>query len=99
MTDYAPPDPHPPVVFDEAQFTGTVHKAAHLGAGRPDHLRQGLLRNFRQERLGASSVAWGRAPGEAGRVAFFTTDGETTALPPDGKVREAKVLGVEFSAA
>jgi hypothetical protein len=50
-----------------------------------------------EELVGPSSGAWGRAPGEAGRVAFFTTDGGTTAPPPDGKVREAKVLRVEFS--
>jgi hypothetical protein len=52
---------------------------------------------FDEELVGPSSGAWGRAPGEAGRVAFFTTDGGTTAPPPDGKVREAKVLRVEFS--
>ena len=52
---------------------------------------------FDEELVGPSSGAWGRAPGEAGRVAFFTTDGGTTAPPPDGQVREAKVLRVEFS--
>ncbi len=52
---------------------------------------------FDEELVGPSSGAWGRAPGETGRVAFFTTDGGTTAPPPDGKVREAKVLRVEFS--
>ena len=51
---------------------------------------------FDEELVGPSSGAWGRAPGEAGRVAFFTTDGGTTAPPPDGKVRVAKVLKVEF---
>src|ERR1700691_195002 len=52
---------------------------------------------FDEELVGPSSGAWGRAPGEVGRVAFFTTDGGTTAPPPNGKVREAKVLRVEFS--
>ena len=51
---------------------------------------------FDQELVGPSSGAWGRADGEMGRVAFFTTDGGTTALPPDGVLRPAKILRVEF---
>ena len=43
-----------------------------------------------------SSGAWGRAPGEEDRIAFFTTDGGTTAPPPDGVLRTAKVLRVEI---
>jgi hypothetical protein len=52
---------------------------------------------FDEELVGPSSGAWGRAPGEAGRVAFFTTDGGTTSLPPDGVLRTAKIIRVEFS--
>jgi hypothetical protein len=51
---------------------------------------------FDEELVGPSSGAWGRAPGEGGRVAFFTTDGGTTALPLDGVLRTAKILHVEF---
>jgi hypothetical protein len=51
---------------------------------------------FDEDLVGPSSGAWGRAPGEFGRVAFFTTDGGTTALPPDGQLRNAKVLRVTF---
>ena len=51
---------------------------------------------FDEDLVGPSSGAWGRAPGEAGRVAFFTTDGGTTALPRDGLLRPAKVLRVAF---
>jgi hypothetical protein len=51
---------------------------------------------FDEQLVGPSSGAWGRAPGEAGRVAFFTTDGGTTALPLDGVLRAAKILRVEF---
>jgi len=51
---------------------------------------------FDEDLIGPSSGAWGRAPGEAGRMAFFTTDGGTTALPPDGLLRHAKVLRVTF---
>jgi len=46
--------------------------------------------------LGPSSAAWSRAPGEAGRVIFITTDGGHTAPPPDGRVRTAKVLRMEL---
>ena len=49
-----------------------------------------------EQLLGPSSGVWGRGPGEYGRVAYFTTDGGTTAPPPDGIVRPAKVLRVEF---
>jgi hypothetical protein len=51
---------------------------------------------FSEELVGSSSVAWGRASGEVGRVAFFTTDGGTTSLPPDGVLRTAKIVLVEF---
>jgi hypothetical protein len=51
---------------------------------------------FDEELVGPSSGAWGRAPGETGRIAFFTTDGGTTALPPDGVLRPAKILRAEF---
>ena len=46
--------------------------------------------------VGPSSVAWSRAPGEAGRTIFVTTDGGHTAPPPDGRVRTAKVLRLEL---
>jgi hypothetical protein len=51
---------------------------------------------FTEQLIGPSSGAWGRSPGEYGRVAYFTTDGGTTSPPPDGIVRPAKVLRVEF---
>ena len=54
---------------------------------------------FDEQIVAPSSGAWARAPGETSWVAFFTTDGGTTALPPDGKLREAKLLWVEFSGA
>lgn len=46
--------------------------------------------------LGPSSAAWSRAPGEAGRIVYVTTDGGHTAPPPDGIVRNAKVLRMEL---
>jgi hypothetical protein len=65
----------------------------------PDHNdeRETVAGNpFDQELVGPSSGAWGRAAGQIGRVAFFTTDGGTTALPADGILRPAKLLRVEF---
>ena len=51
---------------------------------------------FNEELIGPSSGAWSRAPEEYGRVAFFLTDGGTASPPPDGVVRPAKLLRVEF---
>ncbi len=50
---------------------------------------------FVNDLIGPSSGAWGRAPGEYGRVAFFTSDGGTASPPPDGP-RPAKLLRVTF---
>lgn len=44
---------------------------------------------------GPSSAAWGRRPGDHGRVMYVTTDGGTTA-PPGGVVREAALLRAEL---
>jgi hypothetical protein len=46
---------------------------------------------FNEILVGPSAGAWGRAPGEFGRIAYFTTDGGT-AQPPDGTYRTAKIL-------
>jgi hypothetical protein len=65
----------------------------------PDHIDENETvagSPFDEELVGPSSGAWGRAKGESGRLAFFTTDGGTTALPADGALRPAKILRVEF---
>ena len=46
--------------------------------------------------LGPTAGAWGRQPGERGKVAYFTLDGGLKRPLPDGIVRPAKVLKVEF---
>ena len=45
--------------------------------------------------IGPTAGAWGRQPGELGKVAYFSTDGGIK-NPVDGIVRESKVLRVEF---
>jgi hypothetical protein len=68
-----------------------------LTPGAPDATRQIVAGEpFDAELIGPSSGVWGRNPGDHGRLAYFTTDGGTTAPPPDGNVRTAKVLRVEF---
>ncbi len=50
---------------------------------------------FNDTLVGPSGAAWGRRPGDHGRVGYLTTDGGTTA-PPDGVVRNAALLRVEL---
>jgi hypothetical protein len=50
---------------------------------------------FTDELIGPCAGAWGRAPGEYGRVAYFTSDGGT-ASPAEGGARPAKLLRVEL---
>ena len=51
---------------------------------------------YTEELIGPSSGIWGRGAGEYGRVAYFLSDGGTASPPPDGVVRPAKVLRVQF---
>ena len=51
---------------------------------------------FTYDLIGPSAGAWGQAPGDYGRRAFFLTDGGTALPPPDGIRRPAKLLRVEF---
>ena len=50
---------------------------------------------FTEALIGPSSGAWGRAPGQYGKVAFFISDGGT-ASPPPGGAQPARLLRVEF---
>jgi hypothetical protein len=66
--------------------------------GPPDQPRDVVLGDPLDLRLlGPSSIAWGRGPGEYGRVAYIITDGGTTAPPPDGRARRSKVLRMELT--
>jgi hypothetical protein len=50
-------DFHGAVVLDEAQFSKFVHELADTGSRRSDHLRERLLTDFRNDRLGLSFLA------------------------------------------
>jgi hypothetical protein len=68
-----------------------------LGPGPTDATRDIVVGDPFDERLiGPSSVAWGRAPGDYGRVAYVTSDGGFIAPPPDG-ARDAKLLRLDLT--
>jgi hypothetical protein len=46
--------------------------------------------------IGPTSIDWGRGPDDYGCVAYATTDGGTVQLPPDGVLRSAKLVRIEF---
>ena len=54
---------------------------------------------FDEQLVGPSSAAWGRRPGDYGRIAYVTTDGGLVAPPTDDIVRPARLLRVELPAA
>jgi len=54
---------------------------------------------FDEQLVGPSSAAWGRQPGDYGRVAYVTTDGGLIAPPTDDIVRPARLLRAELPAA
>ena len=39
------------VVVNKPQFSKFVHEETHPGPGRSDHIRKGLLADFREDRL------------------------------------------------
>lgn len=54
---------------------------------------------FDEQLVGPSSAAWGRRPGDYGRIAYITTDGGLIAPPTDDIVRPARLLRAELPAA
>jgi hypothetical protein len=52
---------------------------------------------FDEQLVGPSSAAWGRSPGDYGRIAYVTTDGGLVAPPTDDMVRPARLLRAELS--
>ena len=48
-----------PVVFNEAVLTKTIHKETDARPGGPNHLRQSLLSDIRNQRLRFTGLATG----------------------------------------
>ena len=53
---------------------------------------------FTDKLIGPTSIDWGRGPDDYGRVAYITTDGGTVKLAPDGVLRPARLMRIEFAA-
>jgi hypothetical protein len=53
---------------------------------------------FNDQLTGPSSAAWGRSPGDYGRIAYVISDGGLVAPPPDGIVRLPKLLRADLPA-
>ena len=51
---------------------------------------------FDEQLVGPASAAWGRRPGDYGRIAYLTTDGGVIAPPTDDLVRPARLLRAEL---
>jgi hypothetical protein len=52
---------------------------------------------FTDKLIGPTSLDWGRAPGDYGRIAYVTTDGGTVQLAPDGVLRPARLMRIDFA--
>ena len=53
---------------------------------------------FTDKIIGPTSIDWGREPDDFGHVAYVTTDGGTVELPPDGILRPARLMRIDFAA-
>src|SRR5262249_58733164 len=70
-----------------------------LQPGGSDGTRQIVAGDpFNDQLAGPSSAAWGRRPGDHGRIAYITSDRGLVAPPPHGIVRPAKLLRAELPA-
>ena len=54
---------------------------------------------FSDKLIGPTSIDWGRGADDYGRVAYVTTDGGTVKLAPDGVLRPARLMRIEFAVA
>lgn len=52
---------------------------------------------FTDKIIGPTSLDWGRGPDDYGHVAYVTTDGGTVKLAPDGVLRPARLMCIEFA--
>jgi hypothetical protein len=80
---------HPDHVVERVPLEpGSSGPGRAIAAGEP----------FTDKMIGPTSIDWGRAPGDYGHVAYVTTDGGVIQLPPDGALRPARLMRIEFAA-
>lgn len=78
---------HPDHIIERAPLDPASSAPARLAvAGDP----------FTDALIGPTSVDWGRGPGDYGRIAYATTDGGVIQLAPDGVLRPARLVRLEF---
>ena len=89
-------DPNAEIAYLTTHRQNTIDRVPLDPALNQDFARNSVASYPPQELMvGPSAGAWGRAPGEEGRVAYFLTDGGTKSPPKDGP-KTAKLLRVEF---
>lgn len=92
-------DPDTDVAYVATHRQNSIDRVALDPALNRDFARNSIASHLPQAFLvGPSAGAWGRGPGEDGRVAYFLTDGGTKSPPTDGP-QTAKLLRVEFQPA
>jgi sugar lactone lactonase YvrE len=52
---------------------------------------------FTDQLIGPTSIDWGRGEGDYGRVAYIPTDGGVVQIAPDGVLRAAALVRIEFT--
>lgn len=73
--------------LDRVRLHGVTDSPREIVVGQP----------FNDLLVGPTSLAWSRAPGDYGRLTYITTEGGTTAPPPDHKVRPARLLRLKLA--
>lgn len=79
------------VAYITTHIDNTIHRVP-LQPGRGPESAIVAGDPFTDSLVGPSSIVWGRAPGDYGRVAYVTTDGGHAKPPADGIVRPAQVV-------
>ncbi|MBV8520731.1 MAG: hypothetical protein JOY71_01125 [Acetobacteraceae bacterium] len=80
---------HPDHIVERAALDGnTSAQSRMVMAGDP----------FTDQLIGPTSLDWGRGPDDYGQIAYVTTDGGTVQLAPDGVLRPARLIRIDFGA-
>ena len=75
----------------------TIDRVALEPSQNGDNRRSVAGEPFTEQLIGPTVGAWGRSPGDYGRVAYFMTDGGTKTPLPDRVVRPATILRVKLT--